>query len=97
VWLYHLFSLSLRDIELILAERDVVVTHESIRHWCGPACFRCLAEQAAANASTSALRLAVSVARQEPWPSFSHLIDDEVGRYAHPRQTTHVGVDDKPE
>jgi putative transposase len=34
VWLYHLFSLSLRDIELILAERGVVVTHESIRHWC---------------------------------------------------------------
>src|ERR1700753_1226456 len=34
VWLYHLFSLSLRDIELILAERGVAVTHESIRHWC---------------------------------------------------------------
>ena len=26
VWLYHLFSLSLRDIEFILAERGVVVT-----------------------------------------------------------------------
>jgi putative transposase len=34
VWLYHLFSLSLRDIELILAERGVVVGHESIRRWC---------------------------------------------------------------
>ena len=34
VWLYHLFSLSLRDIELILAERGVMVTHESIRLWC---------------------------------------------------------------
>ncbi|MFC7739344.1 transposase [Roseomonas sp. GCM10028921] len=33
-WLYHVFSLSLRDIELILAERGVVVTHESIRRWC---------------------------------------------------------------
>jgi putative transposase len=33
VWLYHLFSLSLRDVELILAERGVVVTHESIRRW----------------------------------------------------------------
>jgi putative transposase len=33
-WLYHLFSLSLRDIELILAERGVVVSHESIRRWC---------------------------------------------------------------
>src|ERR1700733_2775646 len=34
VWLYHFFSLSLRDVELILAERGVAVTHESIRHWC---------------------------------------------------------------
>jgi putative transposase len=28
------FSLSLRDIELILAERGVTVTHESVRRWC---------------------------------------------------------------
>ena len=29
----HVFSLSLRDVELILAERGVAVRHESIRHW----------------------------------------------------------------
>ena len=34
VWLYHVFSLSLRDVELILAERGVIVTHESVRNWC---------------------------------------------------------------
>ena len=34
VWLYRVFSLSLRDVELILAERGVVVSHESIRRWC---------------------------------------------------------------
>jgi putative transposase len=28
------FSLSLRDVELILAERGIMVTYESIRHWC---------------------------------------------------------------
>ncbi len=33
-WLYHVFSLSLRDVELILAERGVSVSHESIRRWC---------------------------------------------------------------
>lgn len=33
VWLHHLFSLSRRDAELILAERGVTVTHESIRRW----------------------------------------------------------------
>ena len=34
VWLYHVFSLSLRNVELILAERGITVTHESIRAWC---------------------------------------------------------------
>src|SRR3954471_3508314 len=33
IWLYHVFSLSLRDVELILAERGITVTHESIRRW----------------------------------------------------------------
>jgi putative transposase len=33
VWLYHVFSLSLRDVELLLAERGVAVSHESIRRW----------------------------------------------------------------
>jgi putative transposase len=26
VWLYHVFSLSLRDVELLLAERSIVVS-----------------------------------------------------------------------
>nr|WP_222440788.1 IS6 family transposase [Siccirubricoccus deserti] len=34
VWLYHVFSLSLRDVELIFAERGITVAHESIRRWC---------------------------------------------------------------
>jgi putative transposase len=34
VWLYHVFSLSLRDVELLLAERSVVVSYETIRRWC---------------------------------------------------------------
>ena len=34
VWLYHVFGLSLREVELILAERGIAVTHESIRQWC---------------------------------------------------------------
>ena len=31
VWLYHVFSLSLRDVELILAERCVDISDETIR------------------------------------------------------------------
>jgi putative transposase len=34
VWLYHMFSLSLRDVELLLAERGIIVSYESVRRWC---------------------------------------------------------------
>jgi putative transposase len=40
VWLYFRFSLSLRDVEELLAERGVTVSYETIREWCakfGPA------------------------------------------------------------
>jgi putative transposase len=33
VWLYHCFSLSLREVELILATRGIVVSYEAIRAW----------------------------------------------------------------
>jgi putative transposase len=31
--LYHYFSLSLREVELILAARGIVVSYETIREW----------------------------------------------------------------
>jgi putative transposase len=34
IWLYHMFSLSLRDVELILAECGVLLTYETVRRWC---------------------------------------------------------------
>src|SRR5580692_10133806 len=34
VWLYYVFSLSLRDAKLLLAERGVVVSYETVRRWC---------------------------------------------------------------
>ena len=34
VWLYHRFTLSLRDIEDLLAERGITVSYETIRQWC---------------------------------------------------------------
>ena len=33
VWLYYCFSLSLRDVETILAVRGIVVSYESVRKW----------------------------------------------------------------
>jgi putative transposase len=34
VWLYHVFCVSLRDVELLLAERGIVVSYETVRRWC---------------------------------------------------------------
>jgi putative transposase len=34
VWLYYRFCLSYRDIELIMAERGIVLTYETVRDWC---------------------------------------------------------------
>ena len=34
VWLYHTFSLSFRDIELLLAERGITLSYETVRCWC---------------------------------------------------------------
>ena len=33
VWLYARFSLSLRDVEDLLAERGIIVSYETIRRW----------------------------------------------------------------
>ncbi len=34
VWLYFVFPLSLRDVELLLHQRGIVVSYEGIRGWC---------------------------------------------------------------
>ena len=34
VWLYFVFPLSFRDVELLLHQRGIVVCHEAIRSWC---------------------------------------------------------------
>jgi len=33
IWLYLRFTLSLRDVEDLLAERGITVSYESIRRW----------------------------------------------------------------
>ncbi len=34
IWLYFTFPLSYREVELMLAQRHVQVSHEAIRNWC---------------------------------------------------------------
>jgi len=33
VWLYFRFSLSLRDVEALLTQRGIIVSHETVRLW----------------------------------------------------------------
>jgi putative transposase len=33
VWLYYRFSLSYRDVEALMAERGVTLSHEAVRYW----------------------------------------------------------------
>jgi hypothetical protein len=33
VWLYYRFSLSYRDVQEMMAERGVMVSHEAVRYW----------------------------------------------------------------
>src|ERR671924_2191821 len=34
MWLYYRFSLSYRDVEELMAERGVTMSHEAVRYWC---------------------------------------------------------------
>jgi putative transposase len=34
VWAYHRFCLRFRDVEVLLAERGIIVSYETIRQWC---------------------------------------------------------------
>jgi putative transposase len=34
VWVYHRFYLSFRDVEDLLAERDIIAGYEAVRQWC---------------------------------------------------------------
>jgi putative transposase len=34
VWLYYRFSLSYRDVEELMAERGITLSHEAVRYWC---------------------------------------------------------------
>src|SRR5215216_3030206 len=57
VWMYLRFTLSLRDVEDLLAERGIVVSYETIRRWVGsfgPAIARGAAGGAPRAASTMA-------------------------------------------
>ena len=34
VWLYHRFSLSLREVQEMMLQRGIIVSHETVRQWC---------------------------------------------------------------
>ena len=34
VWLYHRFPLSLREVQEMMAQRGIIISHETVRQWC---------------------------------------------------------------
>jgi putative transposase len=50
VWLYHRFPLSLREVQEMMLQRGIVVSHETIRQWCmtfGQTCANALRQRRA--------------------------------------------------
>lgn len=81
VWLYFRFSLSLRDVEEILAERGVDVSYEAIRMW-----VRKFGPQIARN-----------LKRLRPAPSSRWHLDEMVSRIAGQHMYLWRAVDDEGE
>ncbi|RZI70690.1 MAG: IS6 family transposase [Pseudomonas sp.] len=81
VWLYYRFSLSLRDVEEILAERGIDVSYEAVRCW-----TRKFGAQIARN-----------LKRQRPAPSPRWHLDEMVSSIAGKRMYVWRAVDDEGE
>jgi len=81
VWLYYRFSLSLRDVEEILAERGVDVSYEAIRNWC----------------SKFGRQIAMNLKRQRPPPSPRWHLDEMVSRIGGKQMYLWRAVDDEGE
>jgi putative transposase len=58
VWLYLRFTLSLRDVEDLLAERGVTVSYETVRRWVNH--FGPMLQRTCADAAPSLTRLGIS-------------------------------------
>jgi len=74
VWLYHRFTLSFRDINELLAERGINVTHETTRQW------RMEFDQHYANT----LRIRCEYVAKPPMPPRRYLVPGR-GLYNHQR------------
>ncbi len=81
VWLYYRFSLSLREVEEILAERGVDVSYEAIRCWC----------------SKFGRQIARNLKRKRPAPSPRWHLDEMVSRIGGKHLYLWRAVDDEGE
>ena len=81
VWLYYRFSLSLRDVEEILAERGIDASYEAVRNWC-----RKFGNQIAGN-----------LKRRRPAPSPRWHLDEMVSRIGGRHMYLWRAVDDEGE
>jgi transposase-like protein len=81
VWLYYRFTLSLRDVEEVLAERGIDVSYEAVRCW----------------AEKFGKAIAGSIRRSRPRPSSVWHLDEMVVRINGKRMFMWRAVDDEGE
>ena len=81
VWLYYRFSLSLREVEEILAERGIDASYEAVRNWC-----RKFGKQIAGN-----------LKRRRPAPSPRWHLDEMISRIDGRHMYLWRAVDDEGE
>jgi putative transposase len=81
VWLYFRFTLSLRDVEDVLAERGIDVSYETVRCW----------------ADKFGRSIAANIRRSRPRPGFVWHLDEMVVRISGKRMFMWRAVDDEGE
>jgi len=81
VWLYYRFTLSLRDVEEVLAERGIDVSYETVRCW----------------AEKFGKAIAANIRRSRPRPSSVWHLDEMVVRISGKRMFMWRAVDDEGE
>jgi transposase-like protein len=86
VWLYFRFTLSLRDVEEMMAQRGIEVSYETIRCWTikfGPPFARALRKRRPAPSPRWHLDEMVATTAFHPKPTFAELQEQDVVVFLH--------------
>jgi hypothetical protein len=86
VWLYHTFCLSFRDVELMLAERGIEVSYETIQRWCRKFAQTFQPAPAASAEAGRPLAFGRGVHQDQRRPALSVARHGPIHQHSHPRR-----------